>query len=84
MRAGGVQAVNASGYLILERGGAASHDHSDNYHRQPRLPVTLAANVAKLCRSSGGLAATEHDAVFFRGYGGEITHFLFWDFECDA
>jgi hypothetical protein len=65
----GVDAVNADGYLLLEKGGAADYHDGDDYYKQPTAPVKLSASIKKM-RNGGPMAATSHEAEFIRGLAG--------------
>jgi hypothetical protein len=65
----GSDSVNAVGYLILEKGGADDYDYGDDYYKRSMVMVRLSANIKKM-RTGGPMAATSHDAIFIRGFGG--------------
>ncbi len=65
----GAALVNADGYLLLEKGGAADYCDQDDYYRRPTAVVKLSANISKM-RSGSVMGATSHDAIFFRGFSG--------------
>lgn len=68
----GVDQVNSSAYLNLQKGTSGDYNDRDDYYRtQLQSPLTLVAAVEKLRRSSQGMRYTGHDAIFFRGYIGK-------------
>jgi hypothetical protein len=64
----GTDAVNAEGYVLFEKGGAADYHYGDDYYKQPAL-VKMVASVKKM-RGEGSMGATSHDAMFLRGFAG--------------
>ncbi len=65
----GTDLVNASGYLVLEKGGAADYDYRDDCYKHPTAPITLSAGIKKM-RGGGVMAITSHEAIFIRRLGG--------------
>jgi hypothetical protein len=65
----GADAVNATGYLLLEKGGADDYSYGDDYYKQSTAAVKLSASVEKM-RAKGAMGATSHEAVFIRGFAG--------------
>jgi hypothetical protein len=68
-RALGADSVNATGYLLLEKGGTGDYNYGDDYYRQSTAVVKLSASIEKM-RTKGAMGATSHEAVFIRGFGG--------------
>jgi hypothetical protein len=69
-RATGSDLVNAEGYLVLEKGGVEDHRYSDDYYKQPSGLIRVSASITKI-RGGSGMSATGHEAVYFRGFGGQ-------------
>jgi len=65
----GADSVNAEGYLLLEKGGAADYHYGDDYYRQSTAPVKLVASIKKM-RTGGPMSMTSHEAVYIRGFAG--------------
>ena len=67
--AAGAIAVNATGYLLLEKYAATDYRYNDDYFKAPSAPVKMSANVAKM-RGGGPIGASSHEARYFAGYAG--------------
>lgn len=65
----GADSVNATGYLLLEKGGAADYCDGDDYYKQATTEVKLAAGIRNM-RFGGSIGSTSHEAVFFLGFAG--------------
>ena len=65
----GAASVNADGYLLLEKGGAADYCDQDDYYKRSTAEVKLSASVNKT-RGGNIMGATSHEAVYLRGFAG--------------
>jgi len=65
----GVASVNADGYLLLEKGGAADYSHQDDYYKRTTEELRLSASLSKM-RGGSIMGASSHEAVYLRGFAG--------------
>jgi hypothetical protein len=64
---GGVREINESGSIVftIDR----NYDPSDQYFKRGQFGFVMTASISNFTRLHGGMGATSHDAIMFRGSG---------------
>ena len=66
---GGVSAINASKAMVFRIDN--QYDASDSYFKKVPFTLIMTASLEKFSRLKGGMGATSHEAIFFRGFNGK-------------
>ncbi|HTY11509.1 MAG TPA: hypothetical protein VMF88_10595 [Bacteroidota bacterium] len=68
-----IENINSVGYVYFEKDKKLdNYKYSDNYFKEIKVPLAMAASISKFPSSEGSLHSfSRHEAFFFSGYSGE-------------